>query len=139
MKKEIKLPCINDFVSEEAYSVVGVTLNIADKVKGLKVGLTRVIYKSTFVAVIGGIYAEWEEAIVGAFLNLLIIIVCLIFFVHVKEVAHSNLVIDFASFVAISCSEYLSYVFNYESPSWYRFKCYKSPHGYSCPLSEQLR
>jgi len=138
MKKEDELPCINELVSEEANSVVGVTLNIADKVERLKVGLTRVIYKSTFVAVIGGIYAEWKEAIVEAFLNLLIIIVSLIFFVHVKEVAHSNLVIDFASFVAILCSEYLSHVFNYESPSWYSFKCYKSPHSYSCPLSEQL-
>jgi hypothetical protein len=105
-----------------------VAFNLTHKVEGFEIRLTAVVDKSRFVAMISSINAKREEILVAAFLDLHIILICIIWLIHIEEVAHTDLVINSASLVPLFGSEHFPHIFENIGPGWDFFQGKESPH-----------
>jgi hypothetical protein len=87
-----------------------------------------VVDESGFVAMISCINAKREEILVAAFLDLHIVLICIIWLIHIEEVAHTDLVINSASLVPLFGSENFPDIFENIGTSWDLFQGEEPPH-----------
>jgi hypothetical protein len=97
-----------------------------------------VVHESTLIAIVSGIDAEREEILIGDLLYLDIVFVAVVHLIHVKEVAHSVLVIILAAFVSLFGCQDLPDIFENKGSHGNGLLGKETPHGRGLFLPEDV-